>query len=71
MVVAAGAGDVYTQDSTAQVVDGIAVTASKGEKKVPLLIYKNYWGIVTRELKRAARRRRPVVRRIGSRARKR
>jgi outer membrane protein assembly factor BamB/tetratricopeptide (TPR) repeat protein len=30
----------------------ITVTVSKGEERIPLLIYKNYWGIVARNLKK-------------------
>lgn len=29
----------------------ITVTVTKGEKKTPLLIYKNYWGVVARDLR--------------------
>ncbi len=29
----------------------ITVTVVKGEKRMPLLIYKNYWGVVARDLK--------------------
>ncbi len=29
----------------------ITVTVTRGDKKVPLLIYKNYWGVVARDLK--------------------
>ena len=29
----------------------ITVTVTRGDKKVPLLIYKNYWGVEARDLK--------------------